>query len=126
MKLWHLKNDQLYVQIKDQLLRRFVPAWDLEFRQSLFNQFHDNDRHINANDCHKKIMEIDVQETLPSPQSVINHLEKVSVLHDEVNKQLDKTRKQMQKRSSVHHRNNPYESSQLVAIAPDTDMNPTT
>ncbi|CAG8848834.1 17911_t:CDS:1, partial [Racocetra persica] len=49
-------NGHLYVQIKDQPLCCFVPAWDLEFHQSLFNQFYNNDHHINANDCHKKIM----------------------------------------------------------------------
>ncbi|CAG8755576.1 31961_t:CDS:1, partial [Racocetra persica] len=66
-----------------------------------------------------------MQEAQIMLQSVTNHLEKVSALHDEVNKQLNKSRKQMQKRSSVHRRNNPYEPGQLVTIAPDTDMNPT-
>ncbi|CAG8702973.1 25134_t:CDS:2, partial [Racocetra persica] len=56
MKLWRLENGHLYIQIKDQPLCRFVPAWDLEFHQFLFNQFYNNDRYINANDCHKKIM----------------------------------------------------------------------
>ncbi|CAG8770237.1 5220_t:CDS:2 [Cetraspora pellucida] len=57
---------------------------------------------------------------------ITNHLKKVSTLHDQVNKQLDKSRKQMQKHSSVHHHNNLYKPYQLVAIAPNTNMNPTT
>ncbi|CAG8731717.1 13410_t:CDS:2, partial [Racocetra persica] len=93
----YLQNGHLYAQIKNQPLCRFVPVWDLEFRQSLLKQFHNNDRHINANDCHKKIMEIEVQETLTTSQIVKDHLEKVSIIHNEVNKQLKKTRKRMQK-----------------------------
>ncbi|CAG8682534.1 8360_t:CDS:2, partial [Ambispora gerdemannii] len=55
MKLWHLENDLLYVKLENQPFRQFVPAWDMKFHQSLFQQFHINDHHINAKECFNKI-----------------------------------------------------------------------
>ncbi|CAG8735835.1 11541_t:CDS:2, partial [Racocetra persica] len=50
---------------------------------------------------------IEVPETLTTPQTVEKHLKKVSAIHDEVNNQLEKSRKYMQKYSSVLHHNSP-------------------
>ncbi|CAG8452623.1 451_t:CDS:2 [Acaulospora morrowiae] len=48
-----------------------------------------------------------IQENLS--QTVENHLEKVSVIHNKINSQLEKSRKYMLKHSSVHHLMNLYE-----------------
>ncbi|CAG8660139.1 8211_t:CDS:2, partial [Scutellospora calospora] len=58
--------------------------------------------------------EIEVQEILTIPQTVKDHLEKVLMIHNKVNKQLEKTRKQIQKNSSIHCCNNTYKPGQTV------------
>ncbi|CAG8621901.1 11134_t:CDS:1, partial [Ambispora gerdemannii] len=70
--------------------------------------------------------EIQVANATILPQVVREHLEKITVIQDNVNNQLEKSCKYMIKHSSVHHRTNVLEPGQLVAIAPDTDMNPST
>jgi Integrase core domain len=53
---WELDNDLLYLRaVDDKPARRFVPEWDSEFRASLFQRFHDNDRHIDYKKTFNKI-----------------------------------------------------------------------
>ncbi|CAG8800043.1 35849_t:CDS:1, partial [Racocetra persica] len=73
-----------------------------------------------------ELQKIEVQKMQVTPQTIDNHLKKISVIHNEVNNQLEKSRKYMLKHSSVHCHKNLYKPGQSVAIASDTDMNPTT
>jgi hypothetical protein len=54
------------------------------------------------------------------------HLENVSRIRDDARAKLDRTRQYMVKHASVHRRKPQFEPGQLIAIAPDTDMNPAT
>jgi len=55
MANWRLINDALFYCGEDKPPRQFVPKWDQDLRASLLKQFHENDRHINADDSFDKI-----------------------------------------------------------------------
>src|SRR3954454_10836965 len=64
LSLWELNNDLLYLRAtNDKPAKRFVPEWDSEFRKSLFQRFHDDDRHIDYKKTFSKISELHVGVT---------------------------------------------------------------
>jgi transposase InsO family protein len=65
-------------------------------------------------------------ENITTLADVDKHLENVGRIHDDAREKLDRTRKYMVKHGSVHRRKQPFEPGQVIAVAPDTDMNPAT
>src|SRR5262249_3714476 len=60
------------------------------------------------------------------PERVQEHLSKAFQIREEASTRLQKTRENMLKKASVHRRQLLFEPGQKVALARDTDMNPTT
>ncbi|CAG8770418.1 10969_t:CDS:1, partial [Acaulospora morrowiae] len=132
--MWDEKNQLQNVNWKDNL-PKFVFSYNITKHSAhnktprevmfgykllgIYQQFNYNDP-IVLQEIEVDNSQIDLSTTIES------HLEKVSTIHNEVNDQLGKSKKYMLKHSSVHHRTTLYEPGQLVAIAPDTDMNPAT
>ena len=69
---WCVQDGLLYLRQPNKPLRRFVPAWDDEFRASLFERFHTADRHISHNACYPKITEQYVGITKEDVRRFIN------------------------------------------------------
>jgi transposase InsO family protein len=83
-------------------------------------------RHVDTNRQDLQEEEVEPLNADTLARDVEDHLKKVSRVHDEVNSQLGRTRGYMLKHASVHRRTTLFEPGQIVALAPDTDMNPAT
>jgi len=79
-------------------------------------------------DIEEDILDVEQQEAEKATLSerVKEQLTKASQIYEKASARLQKTREYMLRSASVHRRQLLFEPGQKVAMAPDTDMNPTT
>ena len=87
-------------------------------------------QYLESNITEDMVEEVEIDDSAAESEelekTVCTYLEKVGKLRDDIDALLGKTRSTMVKRASVHRRNNPLDPGTIVAVAPDTDMNPST
>ena len=64
LSLWEFKNNLLYLcTTNDKPAKQFIPEWDSDARTSLFQQFYDDDCHIDYKKTFTKISTLHISIT---------------------------------------------------------------